>query len=116
MRLDRLRECIVALLESPAPERFAMEKYYHPCGTPACILGHHAHRYGHGLWPFNATRNTVSCLTTWHVSAAYFDLSEGQWDELFGEGACGGAATPRQAITYLEGFISKHARSAVAGA
>ena len=44
MNRGRLLNVARALRESPNPEKFSMDVYAHPCGTPACAFGHYAAR------------------------------------------------------------------------
>lgn len=107
IRFDRLRECTAALREAPAPSKFTMAIFFHKCGTPACVLGHHEAKYGRGIARF-VPNTSFGCMNDWKGSGEYFGISHDQWAELFSMHGCGNAATPAEAIAYIEGFIRKH--------
>lgn len=113
MNKPRLLNLIKALQESPAPERFTMDDYVHPCGTPACVLGHYAARSD--LQDFlTAPRDGWQEVQTtsgervpyWdQLVLQHFDIAYSQACELFSTYGCGRAKTVDEAIAYLRRFI-----------
>lgn len=123
---QRLLNVARALRESPNPDKFDMVKYGHPCGTPACALGHYAARRdlqdAFGLRALSTSRDlyvTHDGLTTWYDDFdvrehfrldTYDDDEEEGWseaEELFGGRGCGGAKTAIEAAEYIEAFVAR---------
>lgn len=115
MRFDRL-EKLVAALQDADPKTFNMERYGHGCGTPACVFGHYAARrdlqhtfkllkpkYADEYCDIDSTEG--ECYHDSYVVLDHFGINDYQAEELFGSEGCGGAKTPKEAITYLRGFI-----------
>lgn len=130
---QRLRNLIVALRESPAPDAFTM-KYYgyigrnpwwdlplpkdyqesvqtqYPCKTPACVLGHYAARQDlQDVFKLTqcGTLDYGCNFSFYTVLYQHFGLSDKECDELFGSYGCGRAHTTGEAITYIEQFITR---------
>lgn len=103
MRFDRLRECITAL-RAADPENFDMGEFWHECGTPACVLGHHEAYFNRNLFKQLSTGKLWSALR-------YFEISLEQYYELFAQDGCGKAVAPDEAIAYIERFIIENGGS-----
>ena len=115
---ERLLNVVRALRESPLPQAFTMVSFVwgsgnqHPCGTPACALGHYAARADlQGAFIVNRTFGymcpTNSELSTCANSMEHFDLTEREHFELFGTDGCGQARTTEQAARYIEAFVDR---------
>lgn len=116
MNRERLLNVAKALRESPNPERFTMGTYTHPCGTPACALGHYgARRDLQSAFRIDAN-GTLRALRAGEpfgfqclpAAATHFDLSKEHVDELFETTGCDGAETAVQAAGYIENFVARH--------
>jgi hypothetical protein len=108
---ERLLNVARALRESEHPERFTMLTIAHPCGTPACALGHYAAR--RDLQDvFSLSRNgflvTKSKALPFEVEREHFGITEEQEDELFGARGCDNAPTAVAAAEYIERFVERH--------
>lgn len=119
---QRLRNCIVALRESPRPDAFSMKRFGwgifdsnpqgYLCGTPACVLGHYAARtdlqdaFVLDAQGYRGSGRYGYTPATWGAECAHFGLTIGECSELFGVVGCGGARTTQEAIAYLEAFIA----------
>lgn len=121
MNKERLSNVIRALKETPHAERFDMQAYAHPCGTPACAFGNYAARtdlqdavkletWKHLDGSFGGVV-IVGARTGHYVGlsdiAEHFGLTDDEEEQLFGPDGCGGAKTTEQAIQYIEWFMSK---------
>jgi hypothetical protein len=99
-RFDRLERLARILDTADAEHRengeptYSQCLYVHPCGTPACALGHYVKR----------TRRTQSRALD---EAKEFGLRHAEADELFWAGGCGGARTAKQAAKYIQKFIAR---------
>jgi len=91
----------------------------HPCGTPACALGHWAAAHPERGWRFKE-QDTRAELTgvglyqgdTWAMDAAETEFGltlEEAW-ALFGPHGCGGAKSARGAAAYIREFVRRRAR------
>jgi hypothetical protein len=116
MNKDKIRIVIKALKETPHADRFSMESWGHPCGTPACAIGNYAARTDlqdelklipneRGWQQLTSARNGMAVALD-DVSEM-FDLSEVEADILFGPNGCGGANTTEQAVAFLEWYLTK---------
>jgi hypothetical protein len=99
-RFDRLERLARILNTADAEHRengeptYSQLYHFHPCGTPACALGHyieHARRAPTFL--FDRVKE--------------FGLSREELYELFGAVGCGGAKTAKQAAKYIRKFIAR---------
>lgn len=84
--------------------------YTHPCGTPACALGHWA--------VANPDRWSFACGTPYLILSASgvsrcaqseFGLSWHESEEIFGSEGCDFAETAKQAADYIRDFVARHA-------
>ena len=83
-------------LEQKGSSCYNQRRLEHPCGAPACALGH-ARR----LWP---DTNLTAFLT---LSNNFFDLNTRQWSHLFSSAGCNFAGKDwRQAVAYIRDFIA----------
>jgi len=125
---QNLRNVARALRESPRPDMFHMGLYGHPCGTPACALGHYAARPDlnggrlvlaeneEPLRPRWIPRGEMTLTDRLGYIATYcdwivqyeFGLSGSEAHALFnGHDGCGGAKTATEAADYIEAFIAR---------
>ncbi len=118
---ERLTSVVKALRDSPDPERFNMDRLTHPCGAPACALGHYAarddlqemfvlvpqeHWYpGSGLRLKAAPTKQVSYTS--RVVREHFGLTPAETHELFSASGCGEAKSADQAAMYIERFVAR---------
>lgn len=115
-RPDRLLKVARALRESDHPRQFTTAAYRNDCGTPACALGHYAHRtdlqrlftptpYGPS-YVFRATEDVISFYD--HRVCAHFGITKDEAYELFSvRKGCGEARTARAAARYIERFVAR---------
>lgn len=119
MHKQRLLNVARALRESPDPDAFDMTCYAHPCGTPACALGHYAARPD--------LQSAFRLDEEWMVPVLA-PASDGKYDialqdpevrlhfglditeccELFGRDGCGSAKSAVEAAEYIEAFCRRH--------
>lgn len=95
---------------------YNQDQLIHPCGTPACALGHWA-EYSRRLKivPANCgSRYVVEFKdsatfrpTIDQIAYDEFGLSATHADELFGFVGCGGAKTAKQAARYIRSFVKR---------
>jgi hypothetical protein len=98
MNITFLRECIVALRNSPDPKGFTMRMYKNSCGTPACVLGHLYYARGEANLSWLITRAREEEGFSYAEASELFHSSDG----------CGGAKTSVEAIAYLEKVIARY--------
>lgn len=134
MNKERLLNVAKALRESPQPDKFDMDTYVHPCGTPACAFGHYAVRSDlQDLFTAHATplmwqgidhiggKENISYDAA--VVLEHFDITQEEADRIFG---CSGVAdemvedfgpsellalaakTPLEAAAWIERFVASH--------
>lgn len=90
---------------------YDQEVFTHPCGTPACALGHWAAAHPES-WVFHC--GVPVGLTTgsrWNQAAMDFFVDEEEYEELFGAFGCGFAQTSKDAASYIREFVSRRAAS-----
>jgi hypothetical protein len=109
-RLIQLAEILEAADENHASRGeplYEQQIYTHPCGTPACALGHWAAANPQS-WAFSS--GAPYGLTTgsrWNQCAIDFHLGLDEIDELFGMFGCGLPSTSKEAASYIRGFVSR---------
>ena len=114
LNLDRLRNLADILDVADAKHRQNGEPTYkqstivHPCGTPACAIGHYAAATP-DRWNIS---NGIVYHTTYGAglfagARAEFGISSDDWDELFEFNGCGRAKTSKQAASYIRDFIAR---------
>lgn len=103
---------------------FDMHTWIHPCGTPACVLGHYAvaHPEAWGILngvpflnpklsrcradkEFFSARNE-SRLSVLEGAAEYFGISRAEADIIFSGSGCGMARTGAEAAAFIRGFVT----------
>jgi hypothetical protein len=115
---QRLLNVALALRESPAPDRFTMVMWGHPCGTPACALGHYAcrpdlqdtfalfwQRPNPLLGLLIQGKRFITSEIVWGAIGEHFGITADEVTRLFGLLGCNGAKTPEAAIAYIEQFV-----------
>jgi hypothetical protein len=122
MNKERLLNVAKALRGSKNPRAFTMKTYVwggigHPCGTPACALGHYASRRDlQDFIEIGGQKRLISLKngqTVFYDDAAvldHFDIGWEEANELFGHSGCGGAETVEEAAAYIERFVEEHSR------
>jgi len=125
MNKERLLNVAKALRESPAPDKFNMNRVSHACGSPACAIGHYVARQdlqsdflpvppGHshmdregGTGHVLLTSGKVVFFTARSL-LEHFDLDSDEYEQLFGGGyGCGDARTAIEAAEYIERFVAR---------
>lgn len=113
---NRLLNVARACRESEHADKFSMEEYAHPCGTPGCALGNYAMRQDLQK-TFGLTTSPIHgrpWLMWKSISLVYFDslkvmdhfgLIDGEAWELFSLAGCNNAQTPEEAADYIEQFV-----------
>jgi len=88
-----------------------MRTIAHPCGTPACALGHYAAR-GDLQDAFRLdNRGFLVHLgdeTPYEMELRHFAIDGDQEDELFSAMGCGDAKTTIEAAEYIERFVAEY--------
>lgn len=131
-QVKRLLNVARALRESPNPQKFTMERVFACdyiagedkdgfCGTPACAIGHYAHRKDlQKLLKIEIMYNSYETVAKVRYSdmrsmtidddriLEHFGITAGQAIELFSGGGCGKAKTPKQAARYIEQFVANY--------
>jgi hypothetical protein len=126
MNKERLLNVAKALRESPKPERFDMDGYMHPCGTPSCAFGHYAvradlqdvftGRAAPEIWKgVDVIGGDADISYVDETVLEHFDITEAQADRLF--------ASKDMAEEYVEegradpeAFLALSANTAIAAA
>lgn len=114
---QRLLNVARALRESPDAGKFYMDSYMHPCGTPACALGHYAARRDlQDAFIVAPASHGVGDLTTASGGACYYDhesvcehfgVSAPEAARLFSDKGCGGARDALSAAAFIETFAAR---------
>ena len=112
-RPDRLAKVSRALRESEHPEVFTMSFYTHPCGSPACALGHYVAR--HDLQrTFEPGPVPLVARTIRRIKGCYgpevtshFGIAEHEAKELFASDGCDRACSANTAADYIDKFIAR---------
>jgi hypothetical protein len=114
MRADRLLLVAKALRESPDPSDFTMDIYAHSCGSPACALGHYAHRrdlqdkvFLSEFGFLRPARGRHIDFNAFRWAQKHFEIEKRAVDELFDAGGCGNAQTALEAALYIEDFVAR---------
>ena len=115
MNEERLRNVVKALRESPAPLNFTMSYWGQGCGSPACAMGHYAFREDlQDVYILNESGDIreVDIFSDFPEGpfesfAKHFDLSQEESMTLFGSNGCNKAETIKEAIAYIEDFITE---------
>jgi hypothetical protein len=125
----RLEKLATILDTADAEHRKNSEpKYYqgvftHPCGTPACALGHYAaaspkrwaiiKETSFELWQVPQPRLKLSRgARTEDDATDEFGLTIREYEELFGGVGCGEAKTAKQAARYIRKFLTRKDKEA----
>lgn len=116
MNKERLLNVARALRESPNPDRFDMSMYVHSCGTPACALGHYAHRTDlQDVFVIDEDGDLLVredgglrwAQNPMTAADIHFGLAREFGNELFDTDGCGGAETAIEAAEYIERFVAR---------
>lgn len=90
---------------------YAQTRFAHPCGTPACALGHWA-AANPRRWMISAGSPLGSvrlrgCYMLNEIAAGMdeFAIDMEQYYDLFGGWGCGGAQTGKQAARFIRQFV-----------
>lgn len=87
----------------------------HPCGSPACAVGHYiAHRRGWVL-QIDGTATAKSSGEQLHGRHVLqdLDIAFDEYMELFGPSGCDNAGTAKKAARYIRKFVGRKLKSAV---
>lgn len=94
--------------------KYDQSNYIHPCGTPACAMGHYAlateadfriSPYGAGWWFTNRSDGRILLIDDFAKSE--FCLEDHESWELFSGSGCGNAKTAKQAAAYIRRFVDR---------
>jgi hypothetical protein len=111
MNRERLLNVAKALRESNDPRDFSMEFYGHVnCNTPACALGHYAHRTDlqDALILVNGcVRQSDGHYASYWTALVreHFDIDRDEVEALFSDSGCGNASTAIEAAEFIERFV-----------
>lgn len=111
MNKERLLNVAKALREARNPEAFTMRTIAHPCGTPACALGHYAARpdlQDAFILTSEGTLVSTDGESPFEMELKHFEISAEQEYELFGAWGCADATTPIAAADYIERFVAEN--------
>lgn len=88
--------------------------FQHPCGAPACALGHWA-AHNPARWTFTKP-NGVPRLRGHNVSIANdckeFDIPTNEWGNLFSGHGCGFADTGKEAARFIRQYVKDKVKEA----
>lgn len=83
----------------------------HPCGTPACALGHWAAAHPERGWRLQGLGPEAGLYQDGKFAAAAaateFGLTDVEVEELFGFRGCGNAKSAREAARYIRKFVRR---------
>lgn len=103
---------------------YSQKVFVHPCGAPACALGHYAAQFPRRFrikppgGVFNSNGSIIDALTdapTLHFNNSEtirneFAITETEADELFSSSGCDHAATSEEAANYIRKFVARKDR------
>lgn len=114
MNAERLLNAARAVREGAA-DKFTMLEYTHPCGTPACVLGHYAARAdlqqdfslapGPEGWYLVLTSDGSRVHYDDYAVLEHFGVTHLQSAQLFSRSGCASAKTSEAAAAYIEEFV-----------
>lgn len=132
MNTERVLNLAKAVRETKYPEKFSMNSYVHPCGTPACALGNYAAREDlqsefklelvkdeFGDFFRIAYADERTSVDFWDSRVrSHFDITDREATLLFGpvdphpeegteERLANVAKTPLEAAEYIERFVAE---------
>lgn len=102
---------VVRALKEGVESHFTMRIWGYACGTPACALGHYAHRRDLQQ-AFKLEYCLVTARSTDYGSVSrramdHFGITDIEYCTLFGSNGCGDAQTRDEAVAYIEEFIER---------
>ncbi len=109
LKLALILDTADALHKKKGESTYDQGIYRHPCGTPACALGHWAAanpkrwRFDNYGLPFVA-RDFESGT---YSAVDEFGISYDEADDLFGYAGCGEAQTAKEAARYIRTFVKR---------
>ena len=115
---ERLLKLAAILDVADAEHRKKKEPTYdqteivHPCGTPACAVGHWA-AANPDRWQIRNECTYLKGSRLGPISAVCeeFVISDDEYRELFGMSGCGEAKTAKQAAKYIRRFVKRRQTS-----
>lgn len=91
---------------------YKQTRFVHPCGTPACAIGHWAAHNRRRGWSVEVN-NAVGSITkngsynTITAGREEFDLDIAEYWRLFAGHGCGQARTGKEAAKFIRRFVAK---------
>jgi hypothetical protein len=114
LKLADILDAADALHRENKEPRYNQEAFIHPCGTPACALGHWAaanprrwrtdEEIGMFRWVYLRANSSDEPLED---AGQEFGISPGEASELFDHDGCGAARTGKQAAKYIRKFVER---------
>lgn len=88
---------------------YSQLSFTHPCGTPACALGHYATNNRRRGWSVEGGCVVYGgrMLTEYTKVEQEFEVSRNDCKELFSAEGCGNSKTAKQAAKYLRKFVKR---------
>lgn len=113
LRLAKILDTADALHRKRKEPAYSQENWTHPCGTPACALGHYAaHTPSRWFFEHGFPKIKAGIGGSW-AATEEFGLSDDNVAEIFSSRGCGGAKTAKQAAKYIRAFVKRRQKAAV---
>jgi hypothetical protein len=96
----RLLKC-ADIIAKAKPRAFTMERYFHKCGSPGCVLGH----YQAATKVFGKNMDDSKMIQV--DTTGHFGISVDEESELFSWYGCNYAKTPKAAAKYIRQFVKR---------
>lgn len=113
LRLAKILDTADALHKKRGERPYYQGAIIHPCGTPACAIGHYA-AHTPSRFRVNKRDESVSYLPSTilddheaRIAQAEFGISFDEGIEVFGWSGCGKARTAKQAAKYIRSFVRR---------
>jgi hypothetical protein len=104
LKLADILDVADALHRKRGEPGYDQERYTHPCGSPACALGH---AYTDAAFRRAGMRDPRR--TTPETDAEFFRVNVIDNFLLFGDDGCNNARTAKQAARYIRAFVERRA-------
>jgi hypothetical protein len=104
----RLLKC-ADIVDSVPRKEFEINRYFHECRTPACVLGHYTAATGfrHFGRPDQNYPETFPGNVTYETIGIHFGIDIAEAIRVFGSNGCNNAKTGKQAAKYIRQFVKR---------
>lgn len=91
---------------------YAQSLFVHPCGTPACAIGHWAAHNRRRGWRVDVNNSVGSVYKNGNYNTIMagieeFDLGVAEYLRIFGSDGCGHARTGKEAAKFIRRFVAE---------